>query len=298
VEKDVPRGHEREVVSVDFSSRDTNILATGSLDRTVRIWDLREGGRSKVVARFTNDIVRVEFSPDGRFLAVGAFHVFISDVTTWRQVQLPEAGADVVDLRFSRDGKYLISENPTVHVHEVGSWRLEKTVLSGGATTDARIAASEDGLLAVGRDIGTHLYETGTWRVLRILEDTTRQQPQALAFARDGRLVVANGDASLCIWDLNRSGLPPRLTGQVGRVSALAVSPNSKTLAVADMSGAIRLRNMSTGKELFSLEGHETAVNALCFSPDGAVLASGGSDGTARLWSTASLNEAGRQPPP
>jgi len=229
---------------------------------------------------------------------VGALECWIFETATWSQAtKLPAANEHwtwgLIDLRFSNNSKYLFIEEPLLYVYEVGSWRQVKTLLVTGATTDAKIASSADNrLLALGSDVGTRLYEIGTWRSIRTLP-SGNGQAQALAFASDGRLVAANSDASVSIWDLKSAHPPPRLTGQVGKVGALALSPDAKTLAVADMSEAIRLRNMATGRELFSLTGHETAVNALAFSPDGTVLASGGSDATVRLWRAPGLGEGG-----
>jgi WD40 repeat protein len=81
-----------------------------------------------------------------------------------------------------------------------------------------------------------------------------------------------------------------------GAVLALAVSPDGKPgglggaspptllLAAGGFNGVITLLDVSAGKERARLTGHKTWVNSLAFSSDGARLASGSSDGTARLW--------------
>src|SRR5262249_11806452 len=53
----------------------------------------------------------------------------------------------------------------------------------------------------------------------------------------------------------------------------------------------VRLWNSSTGEMLCRLEGHKGWTYTLAFSPDGKLIGSGNSDGTARLWEVATGRE-------
>jgi hypothetical protein len=63
-----------------------------------------------------------------------------------------------------------------------------------------------------------------------------------------------------------------------------AFSPDGHLLAIGDHTGVVHLRELVTGRELARLRGHEQAVTALCFSPDGKTLVSGGEDTTILLY--------------
>ncbi len=63
------------------------------------------------------------------------------------------------------------------------------------------------------------------------------------------------------------------------------ISPSGKQLATLDKDErTINLWDVTTGKAIGALRGHEGPVSALAYSPDGQRLASGSADKTIRLW--------------
>ena len=121
-----------------------------------------------------------------------------------------------------------------------------------------------------------------------------------LAFTPDGQeLVSASNDKTIRVWDW-QSGLTLRTIrgylgqGSDGKIFAVAVSPDGKTIAAGGYFGAslgdkppygdIRLFDISTGKIKAVLKAADYAVYDIAFSPDGATLAAGGADGIVYLW--------------
>jgi WD40 repeat protein len=72
----------------------------------------------------------------------------------------------------------------------------------------------------------------------------------------------------------------------------IAFSPDGKLLATGS-SGELKLWDVSTAKELFTLGGHTEMVWSLAFSPDGMTLATGSGDQTVRLWDVTSGKQTG-----
>ena len=83
-----------------------------------------------------------------------------------------------------------------------------------------------------------------------------------------------------------RSGAAAILRGDPGGIRAVAFSPDGRTLASADFTGAIQLwdvQDAHTARRAAS-RAHERQIWGLAFSPDGRTLASASHDGTVKLW--------------
>ncbi len=107
---------------------------------------------------------------------------------------------------------------------------------------------------------------------------------QALAFSPDGtRLVTADQEGSVRLWEVP-SGKPiATLTGHARPVTDLAFSPDGSHLVTSDGS-AVRIWKAHSTKPVTVLTGHTGPVLDVAFSPDGTHLATAGSDRTVRLW--------------
>lgn len=88
---------------------------------------------------------------------------------------------------------------------------------------------------------------------------------------------------------VNAAALPlhRRLTGHTGAVTAVAFSPDGRTIATGSYDSTVRLWDGATGKSRRALTGHTDVVTAVAFSPSGRNLATGSADKTMRLWDVA-----------
>lgn len=114
--------------------------------------------------------------------------------------------------------------------------------------------------------------------------------------AGSDRIVSVSYDKTIRLWDLSsgqsiRVLRPPIGPGNAGRLICASVSPDGKLLAVGGIGvppirNPIYLISLETGQILRILQGHQTPVNTVVFSPDGQQLASSANDATGRIWET------------
>jgi RNA polymerase sigma factor (sigma-70 family) len=128
---------------------------------------------------------------------------------------------------------------------------------------------------------------------------------EAMAIARDGATIATVSGPDVGLWDLRAGKLLRTIQVEgsvIGAPHAVALSPDGKLVAVGAcreenrvfVDGVIHLYEVASGRHVRTLKGHETPVTALSFSPDGATLASGGWDKSARLWDPAAGEAAQR----
>ncbi|HEV2880211.1 MAG TPA: protein kinase [Pyrinomonadaceae bacterium] len=245
--KGVLRGHSKDLRAVAFSP-DGRLLATGSEDMSIKLWDAQTGQLKQTLSDLGSEVASVAFSPDGSMLAAALnynstqnnYSVIVVDAQGGKlgevKQKLTYQSNPVSFLAFSADGKTLFG----------GSYRKLK------------------------------LWDTGTWALRR--ENEMGEINPAYALSADGKLIATGGtnEKSVKVWDAESGALKLALDGHEKGVLALAFSPDGDTLVSGSYDNTARLWDAQSGAFKQALtEDSTNAVFSVAFSPDGRTIASG-----------------------
>ncbi|MCU0515275.1 MAG: CHAT domain-containing protein [Oscillatoria sp. Prado101] len=304
-------GHS-DIIRTVAISPDGKTLATGSEDKTVKLWNLDTGELIDTIAGDLEWIMSVAFSPDGQILASacnsafqdGTIKLWDTDTRKLRQT----LGSSLLALRvatlaFSPDGQILASGNfdSTINLWDLNTGKVRST-LKGHFKFDVdSIAFSADGQILVsgGWDNTVKIWNWRTEELLHTLNgpspsdwvgflvtwfDSSVGMIDSVAISPDGQTVASGGyQQPVTLWDTGTGRRLRILTEHSGRVYSVAFSPNGKILASGGEDSTIRIWNYRTGELLQTLK-HLGPVRCVTFSPDGQTLVSGSDDMTVKVW--------------
>jgi WD40 repeat protein len=194
--------------------------------------------------------------------------------------------AGILGVAFSPDGKRVLScsfQDGTVRVLDARTGKLLRTMAHPRVRS---VAFSPDGTKAASvgyeGDQTVRLWGSETGRELKRFDFAG--PILRVVFSADGKKVLFNVGATMCLLDLGTGKELQRFQGHTDWVNDLALPADGKRALSASKDSTVRLWDTATGKELRRLQGHKGPVWGLALSPDGKRAASAGKDKVIKLW--------------
>jgi WD40 repeat protein len=312
-------GHSNVVLDVALSPDGTR-LASGSMDHTAIVWDLKTGA---LLHRFENRgsiVTRVAWTPDGQFLVTAGGLARVWDGQSGQLCfELDQKYRSTGAIALSPEGKLAAGDDQghvtlwnlsdgrqlwraRVHKDAVSALAFGRYILSGARDSTAAVLAVGDGSLlrTLGLlpfspifheldDLGERVVRSkaGRGRVLYegrkeagVLPGHTREIT-AIVMCGERRAATGSYDGSVRIWDVE-SGEELSVLRHPDAVFDVALASADRLVTASDP--AVRVWNAQTGELLRTMTGHTDFVTTVAVTSDGRTAVSGSSDFTVRTW--------------
>jgi predicted Zn finger-like uncharacterized protein len=288
-EAGVYKGHTHSVSSVCLSG-DARYALSGSLDMTLRLWELSTDRCLQTFEGHTSTVLSVCLSSDERHALSGSHDntLRLWELGTGRCLRTFEGHRELVSsVCLSGDGRYALSGSwdNTLRLWELGTGRCLR-IFKGHTKWVNTVCLSGDGrhALSGSNDKTLRLWELGTGRCLRTFEGHT-EWVNTVCLSGDGHHALSGSDdRMLRLWELGTGRCLRTFEGHRGKVKSVCLSADGRYALSGSEDKAVRLWELGTGRCLRTFEGHRGHVWSVCLSGDGRLAVSGSQDDTLRLW--------------
>ena len=279
--------HKSPVLAVAFSS-DDQIIASGSEDKIIYLWNRSSGEIVKTYEGHTYKIQYLEFSPDGKKLISAAGpQVYVWDLETGTRKGIPGHRTHVWNARYNKNGDQIAT---TTLVSTFRIWDAESLEeihkFDGHKKSTLAVAFSPDNsIIASGSlDLTLRFWDMQTKEEIKNIS-AHGGNIYSIDFSPDGKLLVStSNDETVKLWNVETGTINRLLSGHQYATVFARFSPNGKYLITASYDMTAKLWEVSTGNCIYTFIDHEDVVNVANFSHDGQSIITGSHDGKVRIY--------------
>ncbi len=282
-------GHNDSVLSTAFS-HDNRLIATGGIDKKAIIWDAQTLEKIHTLPH-EDWVSSLKFSEDGQHLisATAEGRVFRWNVDTQKSVELLDVGEES-SIIFSPDLLRIASVTEgALKVWRIDTQKIERVIsFPDDSFIDSLrgIQFHQNGLrlFIITNEGMVWLTENGNIPrepYFKIPDQSSF--PKLVKLSPDGKYLAASRlDGTIKLWDIEANKLRHALNHK--KVQNIAFSADGHSMLTYSVDSKIRVWNVVTGEEVYTLHGHKGYIDLVTFSPDGEMLASVSEHNDVMLW--------------
>uniref|UniRef100_A0A8D0HEI7 Autophagy related 16 like 1 n=1 Tax=Sphenodon punctatus TaxID=8508 RepID=A0A8D0HEI7_SPHPU len=285
--------HDGEVNAVQFSPG-SRLLATGGMDRRVKLWEVL-GDRCELKGALSGSnagITSIEFDSAGTYLLAAsndfASRIWTVDDNRLRHTLTGHSGK-VLSAKFLLDNARIVSgsHDRTLKLWDLRSKVCIKTVFAGSSCND--IVCTEQCVMSGHFDKKIRFWDIRSESIVLELELLGRITALDLNPERT-ELLTCSRDDLLKIIDLRINAVKQTFSAQGFKCGSdwtrVVFSPDGNYVAAGSADGALYVWNVLTGKVEKTLSKHHSnSINAVAWSPSGTHVVSVDKGNKAVLWS-------------
>jgi serine/threonine protein kinase len=271
-------------------SPDGKTIVSGSMDDTIKIWDLATGELQSTLTGHKNIVNSVAITPDGKTIVSGSWDhtIKIWDLATGElQSTLTGEKNMVNSVAISPDGKTIVSGEvfKTIKIWDLATGELQSTLTGHEANVES-VAISADGktIVSSSLDKTIRIWDLATGELQSTLTGENDDYVNSVAISPDGKTIVSvSGQDSIEIWDKETGELQSTLTEEKkGYVNSVAISPDGKTM-FSDSRDTIKIWDLATRELQSTLTGEKKNIGLITISPDGKTIVGVSGDDTMEI---------------
>ncbi|HEX6892187.1 MAG TPA: caspase family protein [Chryseolinea sp.] len=297
----IQKGHELAVVCV-ANSPDSNYLATGSRDKSVKIWERSTGREIRSLLGHEATVTSIEFTSDGKYLISGGNDkaIRIWEVLTGNEVDHIVTDEFVTEIAIDPKMNFFVvagyddsGYGDSATVYDLRSRKVIKKIPTSadkGLGSGVDVAISPNGKwVGFGEDNRVvNLYEASDWKKVNTFtfeEGYCGGCGTRLAFSPDSKsLYLVANHGFLTKYDLSNFAVSKVYSRVTDDLAGLAISSDGKLIA-RSTEKEITVWNEQTGDSLISIKANEKGeFHELAFTLDNKSLIISSDDNTAIFW--------------
>lgn len=240
------------VRSIAIDPVENRLMATGSADRTIKIWNFPKasvGADDALQLTLTGHISAV------RGLAFSERHPYLFSCGEDKQVKCWDLETNQVIRHYHGhlSGVYCLALHPTLDIMITG-----------------------------GRDAVARVWDMRTRHQIHVLSGHEHTVASLVCKSTNPQVITGSHDSTIKLWDLAAGKVMTTLTHHQKSIRAM-VKPSFENTFCSGAADALKKFQGKDGRFIKSFTGHKAVINAMAINDDG-VLVSGGDNGTMQFW--------------